>query len=203
MGTDNEIDEALVLHTLRVRGFVTPAGFTDSLGEHPHELLGGLVEQGLVRHIEKRDMYGLLPPGKERQESLLDEYAGAEVQAGLAEHYERFLALNDEFKQLCTDWQMRDGNPNDHTDDAYDKICIDQLAALAESSTPVIAAMASSLPRMARYNDRLAAAADCVARGETNKFTGVMCESFHDVWMELHEDLIVLQRIDRVEEGSF
>jgi hypothetical protein len=31
----------------------------------------------------------------------------------------------------------------------------------------------------------------------------VMCESFHDIWMELHEDLIVLQRIDRVEEGSF
>ena len=30
-----------------------------------------------------------------------------------------------------------------------------------------------------------------------------MCSSFHDVWMELHEDLIVLQRIDRVEEGSF
>jgi len=31
----------------------------------------------------------------------------------------------------------------------------------------------------------------------------VMCESFHDIWMELHEDLIVLQAIDRVHEGSF
>ena len=56
---------------------------------------------------------------------------------------------------------------------------------------------------MSRYNSRLAHAADCVAQGELNKFTGVMCESFHDIWMELHEDLIVLQRIDRVEEGSF
>jgi len=36
-----------------------------------------------------------------------------------------------------------------------------------------------------------------------NRFTGVMCESFHDIWMELHEDLILLQRIDRVSEGSF
>ena len=30
-----------------------------------------------------------------------------------------------------------------------------------------------------------------------------MCESFHDIWMEFHEDLIVLQRIDRVQEGNF
>jgi phosphoenolpyruvate-protein kinase (PTS system EI component) len=200
---DITIDEALVLHTLRVRGFVTPSGFADSLGDHPADILSRLVDDGLVRHIEKRDMYGLLPPGKERQEALLDEYAGAEVQAGLASGYEHFLELNEEFKQLCTEWQMRDGNPNDHSDTAYDQECIAKLGALASAAEPVVDAMASALPRLARYNERLAAAADCVARGEINKFTGVMCESFHDIWMELHEDLIVLQRIDRVAEGSF
>ena len=56
---------------------------------------------------------------------------------------------------------------------------------------------------LARYDSRLATAAVCVANGEANRFTGVMCESYHDVWMELHEDLIVLQRIDRTAEGSF
>jgi hypothetical protein len=30
-----------------------------------------------------------------------------------------------------------------------------------------------------------------------------MCGSYHDVWMELHEDLIITQRIDRAAEGSF
>jgi hypothetical protein len=30
-----------------------------------------------------------------------------------------------------------------------------------------------------------------------------MCGSFHDIWMELHEDLITLQGIDRHVEGSF
>jgi phosphoenolpyruvate-protein kinase (PTS system EI component) len=203
VGAEIEIDEALVLHTLRVRGFVTPDGFTESIGRHPAELLAPLIDAGLVRHIEKRDMFGLLPPGKERQEALLDEYAGGDVQAGLAEHYEAFLALNDEFKQLCTDWQMRDGAPNDHADGDYDRVCTDKLAALAAAATPVIEGLATALPRLSRYDARLARAADCVARGETNKFTGVMCESFHDVWMELHEDLIVLQRIDRAEEGSF
>ena len=42
-----------------------------------------------------------------------------------------------------------------------------------------------------------------VVAGETNMFTGVMCGSYHDVWMELHEDLILTQRIDRAKEGSF
>jgi phosphoenolpyruvate-protein kinase (PTS system EI component) len=198
-----DIDEPLVLHTLRVRGFVTADGFRESLGDHPQELLAGLVEQGLVRHIEKRNMYGLLPPGKERQEKLLDGYAGDDVQRGLAEQYERFLELNEDFKQLCTDWQMRDDAPNDHSDAEYDAGCVARLAELHEAAQPVIDAMASVLPRMGRYNERLGGAASAVADGDTNRFTGVMCESFHDVWMELHEDLIVLQRIDRVEEGSF
>src|SRR4051794_1645766 len=38
-----DVDEALVLHILRVRGFVTPDGFRESLGTHPGELLAELV----------------------------------------------------------------------------------------------------------------------------------------------------------------
>ncbi len=198
-----DIDEALVLHTLRVRGFVTPDGFRESIGAHPAEILVALVEAGEVRHIEKRDMYGLLPPGKERQEALLDTYAGPDVQAGLRPHYERFLELNEVFKQLCTEWQMRGDTQNDHSDAAYDAACVDQLTQLNTDSRPTVEGFAEALPRMARYVPRLDEAAAKVARGDTKAFTGVMCSSFHDVWMELHEDLIVLQRIDRVEEGSF
>jgi hypothetical protein len=198
-----DVDEALVLHTLRVRGFVTSDGFRDSLGACPTEMLAELVTAGQVRYIDKRDMYGLLPPGKERQEALIDEYAGPDVQAGLKAHYERFLELNEDFKQLCTDWQMRGDVQNDHTDAAYDAECVARLMTLNEQSRTTIAGFASALPRMARYTPRLDASAARVAAGDTKAFTGVMCNSFHDVWMELHEDLIVLQRIDRVEEGSF
>jgi hypothetical protein len=42
-----------------------------------------------------------------------------------------------------------------------------------------------------------------VARGDHQLFTGVMCGSYHDVWMELHEDLILTLGIDRAKEGSF
>ena len=200
---DGAVDEALILHTLRVRGFVTPQGFVASLGLHPHDLLVPLVENGLVRHIEKRDMYGLLPAGKEQHAAILGALADERAEAGLAEHYPAFLSLNDTFKQLCTNWQVRNDVPNDHSDADYDRQCVDHLTQLAADAVPLIDGFARAVPRMTRYNARLALAADAVAGGETKKFTGVMCESFHDIWMELHEDLIVLQRIDRSEEGSF
>ncbi len=197
------VDEALVLHVLRIRGFVTSAGFVESIGSDPSELLGALVESGLVRHIEKRGMYGLLTPGKERHEEHLATYATPSVTASLHHFYEPFLALNDRLKQLCTDWQMRADAPNDHSDDAYDAVQIDGLSALSIDTQPVIAGFASALPRMARYGARLSESIERLQSGQTNMFTGVMCGSFHDVWMELHEDLIVLQYIDRVAEGSF
>ena len=201
--TDLIIDEATVLHTLRVRGFVTTDGFTESLGQFPADELARLVDGGHVRHIEKRDMYGLMPSGKELHAALLDTLADDAAQAGLADHYQAFLRLNDDFKQLCTNWQVRNDEPNDHTDTDYDLACVDQLTRLAADAVPVIDGFATALPRMGRYNTRLAHAAACVADGDPKKFTGVMCESFHDIWMELHEDLIVLQRVDRAEEGSF
>ena len=200
---DVVIDDAIVLHTLRVRGFVTADGFTASLGQFPSEELGRLIEGGHVRHIEKRDMYGLLPSGKELHAALLDTLANDAAQTGLADHYPAFLQLNDDFKQLCTNWQVRDNEPNDHGDADYDQSCVDRLTQLASNAVVVIDGFAAALPRISRYNARLGHAAGRVANGENKQFTGVMCESFHDIWMELHEDLIVLQRVDRAEEGSF
>ena len=196
-------DEALLLHVMKVRGYVTSDGFVESIGTDCTALLTPLVEAGMVRFIEKRGMYGLLPPGQERHQQLLASIADEQTRQGLARHYEAFLALNDVFKQLCTDWQMRGAEPNDHSDEAYDEKCVRRLQELAEQTVPVLEGLSEALPRIARYGQRLQAAAARVAAGETNMFTGVMCGSFHDIWMELHEDLIVLQGIDRVAEGSF
>lgn len=197
------VDESSVLHVLRIRGFVTPTGLEASLGEHPAELLAGLVDQGLVRHVAARDMFGLLPAGRARQEALLDEYATTETVAALHPGYREFLVLNDEFKTLCSQWQVRDDEPNDHADADYDGACVARLLALNDAIGASLAGFATALPRLARYADRLGAAAARVVAGEPKQFTGVMCESYHDIWMELHEDLIVLQRIDRTAEGSF
>jgi hypothetical protein len=202
-GDIGPIDEAVVLHVLRIRGFATPDGLTSSLGEFPADIIGELVDAGLVRYIEPRQMYGLLPDGKARHEELLESLADTSARGGLADPYERFLVLNDSFKALCTTWQMRGDQPNDHTDEDYDQACVEQLGELSAAVQPLIADLAQSIPRLARYGPRLSTASTNVANGDQKQFTGVMCESFHDVWMELHEDLVVLQRIDRTVEGSF
>lgn len=202
-GTALEVDEDLVLHVLRVRGFITPDGLMESLGTVPTEIMTDFVNRGWVNHMEARDMYTLTPEGTAEQQRRFDESADRSLAEALSSSYERFLELNTEFKELCGSWQMKDGAPNDHSDTAYDQQQIDALTSLAERVQPVIAQMAEALPRLARYDGRLQAAARRVAAGETKMFTGVMCGSFHDIWMELHEDLIVLQGIDRSEEGSF
>jgi phosphoenolpyruvate-protein kinase (PTS system EI component) len=198
-----DVDESLILHVLRIRGFVTPDGFTESIGAHPTDMLADLIGTEHVRHLEARDMFSLTPAGRERYDALLPAIANDGVKAGLGAHYEPFLELNSRFKELCTLWQVRNGEPNDHADADYDQVCVTRLAELHAATMPVLGAMATALPRLVRYQQRLAAAEAEVAAGQTKRFTGVMCESYHDIWMELHEDLIVLQGIDRAAEGSF
>ncbi len=197
-----DLDEALVLHVLRVRGFLTADGFVESIGTHPAALLDALVDAGVVRHVEARGLYALLPPGRSR----LEQHPAAPVgfdPARLADPYAAFLELNAAVKTLCTHWQLRDGEPNDHSDGEYDRQCIDELRHLVDRADGVVRSLAEVVPRLDRYRSRLRRPVRRVAAGEIKQFTGVACESFHDVWMELHEDLLVLQRIDRIHEGSF
>ena len=81
--------------------------------------------------------------------------------------------------------------------------CIDRLTTFLREAQSVLASMALVKSRLGVYQRRLQGALTAINAGEVNRFTGVMCESFHDIWMELHEDLILLQLIDRVSEGSF
>lgn len=197
-----EVDDALVVHLLRIRGAVTAEAFVESLGVHPEPILEALIAAGEARFIETHGVYTLLPAGRDRHDRLLAE-AAALADGRLSAPYQAFLELNAAFKQLCTVWQLRDGLPNDHGDAEYDRRCTDELVMLHDQADVVLDAFASVLPRFARYRSRLRRAADAVAGGDRQMFTGVGCGSFHDIWMELHEDLVLLQRIDRTAEGSF
>lgn len=196
----------LVLHVLRVRGFVTIDGVAESIMCDPADaapLMSELVTRGLARHIESRDLYQLTPSGHERHAHVLTTMRAESRHDVMAAGYGNFLALNHELKQLCTDWQTRNGAPNDHSDHQYDMACIDRLGNLLDTTEPVVQSFAEVLPRFTGYAHRLRAAHSQVRSGDVRMFTGVMCGSFHDVWMELHEDLVQLLGVDRVAEGSF
>ncbi len=117
--------------------------------------------------------------------------------------YGRFLAINAQFKELCGAWQLFDGKPNDHSSAEYDAAVIENLSHLHTSAEPAIRTFGATFERMDGYGPRLESVLIRILDGESNMFTGVMCGSYHDVWMELHEDLILTQGLDRTSEGSF
>jgi hypothetical protein len=54
-----------------------------------------------------------------------------------------------------------------------------------------------ALPRSAAYQNRLTAALDRVRGGNTAAFARPMADSYHDIWMELHQDLLLSAGRDR------
>lgn len=199
--------EFVTLHALRIKGFA-PVPVLSELAAQPesdvHAHLSRFHDAGYVQFREARGLWQLTPDGRATHaERLADDAAAAGARDRLARHYAPFLSCNDEFKQICTDWQLRDGQPNDHTDADYDRGVIARLDALHARAAPVVGAFGEVLIRLGPYSTRLDQVLRRVVDGETTKFTGVMCGSYHDVWMELHEDLILTQGIDRSAEGSF
>jgi hypothetical protein len=82
-------------------------------------------------------------------------------------------------------------------------MCLSDLDQLNQDAAGVLDGFAGAVPRFAAYRHRLTSATARAVAGETKMFTGVMCGSFHDIWMELHEDLIQLLGVDRHAEGSY
>jgi hypothetical protein len=197
----------LTLHALRIKGFAKTgvlAELTALAEQQVEEHLAALAAAGHALYREPRQLWQLTPDGKAvHADELRADMEACGGAAQLAERYHDFLRRNDQFKQLCGDWQLRDGVPNDHADAGYDRDVVARLTALHAETLPIVAGIGERIVRMQPYAPRLDDVCRRVEGGETNMFTGVMCGSYHDVWMELHEDLILSQGIDRAAEGSF
>lgn len=196
-------------HALRIKGFAKADVVAEIAALPLPEVEGHLADlqkQELALFREARALWQLTPAGKEAHKAELAKDVTDEVKAGIHQHYDRFLEFNVAFKALCGDWQLIDGDgskPNDHSDAAYDQRIIDRLLGFDKEARPVVAAIGMVHERMAPYAPRLGGSLERLLAGETKMFTGVMCNSYHDVWMELHEDLILSLGIDRAAEGSF
>jgi hypothetical protein len=199
--------EFVTLHALRIRGFAQTAVLAEMTAQpvdHVQAHLDSYHSAGHVQFREARGLWQLTPDGRELHATRLvaDLEACAEVER-LTSRYHDFLDLNGRFKELCGEWQLKDGAPNDHSDPGYDAAVIERLALLHDEARPIVSEFGEVMVRFQPYAPRLEDVCRRVGEGETHMFTGVMCGSYHDVWMELHEDLILTQRIDRGAEGSF
>jgi hypothetical protein len=196
-----------VHHALRIKGFVKIEHLADLAGLPEDEVLTHLQamqEEGQTNFREARGLWQLTPEGREAYAIALEEDVSRPgFREGLSVKYHRFLEMNEVFKGLCADWQLRNGEPNDHSDDAYDDGCIKRLGVLDDEAQPICHTFGEVAKRFDGYAARLTGSRAALENGDQRMFTGVMCGSYHDVWMELHEDLILTQGIDRLAEGSF
>ncbi len=128
--------------------------------------------------------------------------AADEERHAVTSAYEHFLPRNVELIQVCHDWQVRPGNvANDHADPTYDWSVIDRLAAIDDRAGPVVRRLGKDLSAFDDYRPRLRAARQRVEDGERDWFTSPRIDSYHTVWMELHEHLLVAMGIERGSES--
>ncbi|HZQ77379.1 MAG TPA: MarR family transcriptional regulator [Acidimicrobiia bacterium] len=180
-----------LLHDLRLRGF-RPAH-----GSPAEEELAGA---GLV--LTRGANLALAPAGREAHAAWARLAPGSEEEALARATYERFLVFNVEFLRICTDWQLKPGNqPNDHTDTAYDFKILERLDRLDERAGPLIDALGKLVPRFAGYRSRLTEALDKIA-DDRAWLASPRCDSYHTVWMQLHEDLLSAVGVNRADEAQ-
>jgi hypothetical protein len=194
--------ELPVLRALRLKGRANPEDIATAVGLDAGQvepIVGALVESGDAREVNGN--YMLLGPGRERLGSLLDAERATVDTAAVSDAYEQFTPVNGDFKQLANDWQIRDGEPNDHADASYDQEVLDRLPSIHERVTPVVDRVASLSPRLAPYGPRLGTALERVRAGDHTWLLKPLIDSYHTVWFELHEELISLAGLSREAEA--
>ncbi|GAC49511.1 hypothetical protein [Gordonia aichiensis] len=192
--TDTTLLETL--HALAVKGLASDSVLSAMTGLD-EEALSAVVttalDDGLVLRREGRVSGTLITPkGRERLAELRAAHPlSASEREAMDAAYEAFLPINGEFKRVCAAWQMKDDTtPNDHSDTTYDAAVISDLDRVHDQIVGVLTTAASDVARLARYDDRLARALERVHGGDTAAFARPMYDSYHDIWMELHQDLL-------------
>jgi hypothetical protein len=197
------VSELTVLQAVRLKGRVSLGDLAATLGKDPHDLaaaVGRLTQSGL---LVGGKALRISPDGRVRLDELLADERQIVDKAALAAAYADFRAVNPEFKALVTDWQLKNGQPNTHEDTDYDAAVLARLDSVHHRVTPIVAAAAAQLPRLGRYSIKLQAALSKVHAGETVWLSQPLIDSYHTVWFELHEELIVAAGLTRESEARF
>lgn len=178
--------DLLVLHGIRLRGFADADAIAETTGLAPHEIdepLGTAAVDGLVVHREGRiSGWTLTSEGREEHKRRLRyDMADASCDDVLEDAYGGFLRINDRFKEVCTAWQLEGRPPQ----------CVDELGAIHDAAVELTGRLAASMLRYEPYQRRFDSAIDRLRAGDGDAMTKPLSGSYHDVWMELHHDLLL------------
>ncbi|HSS93787.1 MAG TPA: pyruvate, phosphate dikinase [Candidatus Dormibacteraeota bacterium] len=196
-----------VIRALLIKGSSTVDGLAASLLSNPEQLrpqLESLTADGLVDSFAGG--FRLTTSGKTKGEAHLaaDQLRWGDVKAGAA--LDAFATLDHRMKEAVTAWQLRevDGAQlvNDHSDAAYDTNVLDRLAGLHHDAAAWLSSIGDAPPAVGRYLIRLERALAMARAGDQRFVASPRVDSFHGVWFELHEDLILLAGRSRADEAA-
>ena len=200
---------ASVLLLLRLKAFSPSLAVAERLDLPPDHVEAVLERCSAAGWVQLRTGlaagWSLTPSGRRHGEQLLRaEVDAAGTRAQLEACYLAFLPLNSELLAVCTDWQTMpvDGElvPNDRSDALRDAAVLARLDSLHHRSMPILDALADTSPRFAGVGDRLARAHEHIVAGRTDWIAKPTVDSYHGVWFELHEQLLVTLGRDRSTE---
>jgi DNA-binding MarR family transcriptional regulator len=206
--TNDADHEFLVLHGLKLKGFAEPPAIAAVAGVDEAAVVTALAALAEAEMVKRRDGrisgWSLTPDGRTKHADLLSAHAKATGEHdNMHAQYTEFLVLNAELLAVCTAWQVRDlanNELNDHLDPDYDAEVIDRLKGIHEGVTPICHDLSGRVARFTPYHPRFVTALDKVDQGLTEWFAKPIIDSYHTVWMELHEDLLATLAIDRSSE---
>jgi hypothetical protein len=190
-------DEFLVLNSVYLRKIASRQAVADCSA-----LPAETVAAQLDRAVEAESVFdvgdGVFMLSEDGTQAVLDEYRSryAELRAsGAAEEwYQRFELLNGQFLVAISAWQQ---------DGAADPGRLDKLLRLVERQVKGLGGIAERLPRYALYRSRFEQALDRVEKGSTEHVVSPHVDSIHNIWFELHEDILtVLGRPRDVAEAA-
>lgn len=191
-----------VLQAVRLKGRVNPADLAATVDLDPTVVattIAALTEGGLL--VEGKTLR-LSPDGRAKLSELLAKEHESIDAAAVAAAYNDFRSVNADFKALVSDWQLKNGEPNIHDDADYDAAVLTRLDDVHTRVMPIVVAATTQVPRLSGYSDKLDVALAKVKAGDTTWLTRPIIDSYHTVWFELHEELILAAGLTREDEAK-
>jgi hypothetical protein len=201
----------LVLHGLRLKGVAGPDSVASATGLATADVMALLDELAALGLVERREGllsgWTLTPAGRQEHDRLVaDELTLVGARSTVEDGYHGFLRLNPGVLDACSRWQVRDVNGrmvrNDHGDSRYDDAVVRDLSTALRNVRPVGARLAEVLERFEPYAPQLEQAMEKVRSGDGDYVAKPVIPSFHTVWFEMHEDLLVTLGLDRSSEAT-
>jgi len=187
-----EVQALPVLMAVRIKGRATPAAVAAATGLREEPALAaveGACTRGLLRQAAVSPAgetlldraFALTPDGQRELTALLA--AEPRDHAALAQAYDAFMAVDAELKAAITRWQLT----ADETGGGHGAA----LAAAGVRAGAAAERLATLVVRYAPYGRRLAAAVTALRAGDERFAASPRVDSLHQVWFELHEDLLL------------